>query len=1719
MGVPKFYRWVSERYPNISRVINDNQIPDFDNFYLDMNGIIHACSHVNEDNCETSVSEEEIFRNIFHYIDFLFRMIKPKKVFFMAVDGVAPRAKMNQQRSRRFRAGRDRMKKLQTLADKTGQSLKETIAHHFDTNAITPGTKFMANLDEQLRYFINVKLTTDPLWHGVDIHLSGHLTPGEGEHKIMEYIRYTRSQPGYNINTRHCLYGLDADLIMLGLVTHEMHFALLREEVKYGPKKVTKILTPEEINWHLLQLCLLRDYINLEFSSIKDKLKFPYDLERVVDDWILMGYLVGNDFIPHLPHVHINQEALPLLWETYKKILPKLDGYMNDAGELNLSRFEIYLSELAKYDYSRFEKETESTKQLHKIKPVKSELDKDQLPNSGFSAEILKKLMISAPAVLVKEANGTVEADSNGQWIDNFIAQERKSPNASPLSSSPNDNHRPVYPDADDDERQSSESDPTSDQDSNRKNILRMTSNEKQEYISGIESEFRQHKNQYYREKMRCQAVSKEQIQTYVYQYIEALQWILKYYYQGCPSWSWFYPHHYAPYLSDLTNFKHLQLTFQRGTPFKPFEQLLGVLPPTSRYLLPTALQPLMIDVESPLLHFYPEDFQLDQNEKKQDWEAIVLLPFIDEQLLLTSIKKYYNNLDTNEKMRNQHSSSLCFRATSTLHPTSGTIANNPHFPPLKQTRAICTEFPVDYYRPEGLKFQTGRFDEANMIHFPKFPVLNVIPYKFDFKKGVVDLFDSRSKSTTLVLDLAHHPDSDCITYNDQWDPKESETSQPFEITNRQALIERYLGKRVFVNWPHFDYGIVCAMSDFRHLYIWSNIPGGSHFNIRSLLSEESQDPKNISQTPIYVSRYPFEMSDEISSKAVTIRTYPLDASQSQMEYTKAINMNRRYENRQGVMIGPIPVLLYVAPLIGYQTKLPSSTSEKCQTTMCFSNQALAYPLQTSLFNIKNYKHDLFQFPQTVHENFKPNDPVFALQPPYYSCMGYIQQVNKDSNEKYMVECRMEPSDVSNQPDLHLLSNRLDRFQLNYWTAQQVAEYLQTMPSVISKLTGTIIVTTGTGGGGGRENTNRINVGFSWKANKPLKQLYGYTKKQDQVWYYSDSAVLIISDYMLQFPEIIAELVRKPKDDTYPEPNIWPTRKGRSRLQEVRTWIKNQPTHSMTLMDGAWQVLDAPVIKEIERITKAFYAKHPAKNSNEKTKLVSIEANRLFKPNESFGMCDSDMEAHYELYDRVVTVRLGTGVPLGTRGTIIGMMHGQTHLDTFYEVLFDQLPKTSLDAILLSGSSQQRRIKVRSYHLLNYSHSLRVRSTSNYSQSRSMPNENVWEKRLADQSGPSRQTQSQQPQQQQPQQPTKILKRTSNENNSSTVVKSAPASAATQVKPNFTEIVNSALKEQLLPANPSTSTEKLQLSQPTTTKTASNQQISVLLPSAPVSISGKVRTQEPPSLPVNSTATKIVPESTVPLATFPTHSEPSSLLFHAINESKQVSNPIQQQPWEPVPPPPPIPITQTKQLDISAFAPQSQNIILASMQQQHPQDSSMSHQQKWESPPQQGSLFLAQAIESMSRAPPPTLPTTQSKQTQQQSSQSEPILSMLQRAIQQSDLQFNTNPTSSSILNGSFDASAPFQPFDLNNPNLYSDFQPGPTPPQITSPQQQQSPLQTNNIRFGSPQTMSSPLASHSSPTTQTQTTPQQTNSPRMSGGSTLQFVPSQVLRKMSKKP
>lgn len=132
--------------------------------------------------------------------------------------------------------------------------------------------------------------------------------------------------------------------------------------------------------------------------------------------------------------------------------------------------------------------------------------------------------------------------------------------------------------------------------------------------------------------------------------YVRAIQWNLHYYYNGVCSWSWYYPHHYAPYISDIKDFANLKLEYELGSPFKPFEQvmfnnyfqcsyniqhcmfqLLAVLPAASKTLLPEPYQELMTSEQSSIIEYYPQDFRTDLNGKKQEWEAVVLIPFIAE--------------------------------------------------------------------------------------------------------------------------------------------------------------------------------------------------------------------------------------------------------------------------------------------------------------------------------------------------------------------------------------------------------------------------------------------------------------------------------------------------------------------------------------------------------------------------------------------------------------------------------------------------------------------------------------------------------------------------------------------------------------------------------------------------------------------------------------------------------------------------------------------------------------------------------------------------------------------------------------------------------------------------------------------------------------------------------------------------------------------------------
>lgn len=144
--------------------------------------------------------------------------------------------------------------------------------------------------------------------------------------------------------------------------------------------------------------------------------------------------------------------------------------------------------------------------------------------------------------------------------------------------------------------------------------------------------------------------------------YAEGLCWVLHYYYQGCASWKWFFPYHYAPFASDFSEIGSLKINFEKDTrPFNPMEQLMSVFPAASRQHLPEPWGDLMEDCESPIIDFYPTDFRIDLNGKKAAWMGVALLPFVDEKRLLETVATVYDQLTPEEKRRNSRGDSFIF--------------------------------------------------------------------------------------------------------------------------------------------------------------------------------------------------------------------------------------------------------------------------------------------------------------------------------------------------------------------------------------------------------------------------------------------------------------------------------------------------------------------------------------------------------------------------------------------------------------------------------------------------------------------------------------------------------------------------------------------------------------------------------------------------------------------------------------------------------------------------------------------------------------------------------------------------------------------------------------------------------------------------------------------------------------------------------------------------
>ncbi len=288
MGVPRFFRWVVKKYP--STFIKGKINVPCGYLCYDVNGLLHPC-------VRQSISEkggfvlEDIEKKVREKMFEISKITNPTKGILICIDGVAPLAKMYQQRYRRYKSIYDK-----EVEKEIYKKYNEPYPFVWDTNAITPSTDFMKHMD---MLFDTISKEMEKRYPSCKVYYSPSSTPGEGEHKIMEILRTLPE----NREESYFIHGLDADLIFLSMGLGKENIYLMREQ-------------GESLGF--LNVSGLKEKM---FVEIQNRCKHPLVPKEVEKDFMVLSFFLGNDFLPAIFSLHIDQNDE--LIKTYCEVIQK----------------------------------------------------------------------------------------------------------------------------------------------------------------------------------------------------------------------------------------------------------------------------------------------------------------------------------------------------------------------------------------------------------------------------------------------------------------------------------------------------------------------------------------------------------------------------------------------------------------------------------------------------------------------------------------------------------------------------------------------------------------------------------------------------------------------------------------------------------------------------------------------------------------------------------------------------------------------------------------------------------------------------------------------------------------------------------------------------------------------------------------------------------------------------------------------------------------------------------------------------------------------------------------------------------------------------------------------------------------------------------------------------------------------------------------------------
>jgi 5'-3' exonuclease len=588
MGIPAFFRQIVENYPDTHTTAIEKLV---DYFFIDFNSIIYDTYYdilkdINDKTTNSAFETKLINAVVQKIVSMVCEIVKPQKMAYIAFDGCAPRAKMIQQRWRRYKGVKEG-KFMNELKDKHG--IEKAKVEWDRSSNIAPGTKFMKKMSLALKKKIDMGGLSK---HKKDltIILSDGNVPGEGEHKFLPIIREMKDKDDVV-----CIYSPDADMIVLAMATMKKNMWIMRK-VKGGNEgtKVEQKYAEGGNEYLYLSIDKYDDAFisNLELEGDKK------NMERIITDYVFLTFLGGNDFVQAIPYIMVRKEetlaqkgGLSILINSYRQLLPKERDYLIIIKNGKYLVNHLFLVRIF---------ESISKSEDYYMRGLQMKMDR------------------------VKEGQGAERKIANEEGKTEYEKERARYEHFEYYS--------PLHP-------------------------------EYEKYKPMFDKfDYKQPKHiwkaQYYKHYFNINQNDSREYNQYrtkiCINYLEALVFTLKYYFEGIPSWTWFYQFRAPPVVSDLlTNLKRFvpnvnDLKFTEGKPYLPFEQLMMILPPQMSNLLPKNYGNLM---KKDLLQYYPIDFELDVVLGGKYIYSEPILPYIDADHVLRETSKL--PLTAEEKSRN----------------------------------------------------------------------------------------------------------------------------------------------------------------------------------------------------------------------------------------------------------------------------------------------------------------------------------------------------------------------------------------------------------------------------------------------------------------------------------------------------------------------------------------------------------------------------------------------------------------------------------------------------------------------------------------------------------------------------------------------------------------------------------------------------------------------------------------------------------------------------------------------------------------------------------------------------------------------------------------------------------------------------------------------------------------------------------------------------------